>query len=63
MAAKKTAAEHIQSLKDCCEDACPGSVAKIEALGIDWAKLLQNLPALFALFMAIFGGTQPPVTP
>jgi len=61
--AKKTIDDHVRNLKDACEEIQPGSVGKLDALNIDWAKFLQNLPALIAMLMTIFGTPTPPVTP
>lgn len=44
--------KHVANLKAALP---PEHVEKLDAMGFDWTKFLQNLPALIALLTSLFG--------
>lgn len=47
----------VDHLKACCP---PDQVAKLDAAGFDWAKLLAALPQIIALLLSVIGGAPAP---
>ena len=50
----------VEHLKSCCPPEC---VAKLDAVGFNWASLISALPQLLAILMPLFGQNPPAPAP